>query len=353
MPRLRQDMFEPSQLIRDRNFEYEKIKENLIKDPSSIRSIKFTLSQKICLNYIIINLKDSSTIYITQSKIASSFDYSRKQINRAMNELKAMGIIDSTYNHLKASSYSIPNYLNKDLLYETVKEFCNEIKPMSAMCAYPKLNITSNRSDAAYKDVPHYEGSFGNLYSKMSHLYYNNIYIYKSVTLNTKSEVNDSYKISESVKNLGWLNLTKAGEIALSVYPEAAVIHAAQKVKSNKKISDLFRYFSKTCNNYCIENKIKPNWRLKSILTAYYEIPQDAEFTYKPSQVIPQRGTISHPLFVPSVSDRKNVVSLKERKPLTQEERNRLLKNNTWAQYIPEHKRREIDTFKNEQNQII
>lgn len=82
--------------------------------------------------------------------------------------------------------------------------------------------------------------------------------------------------IPPSIQKLKSLNLTKAGQIRLTCFPDEAIEYAAEKLKYAKNARDPYALFFSVCKEYCQNNQLFPNWERVKSLMQKYTITEDA-----------------------------------------------------------------------------
>jgi len=88
--------------------------------------------------------------------------------------------------------------------------------------------------------------------------------------------------ISQVIRELKFLNLTKFGQIKLSAFPDGAILYATdQYKKSRNKPKDRFAWFFTVCGRWCQINNIEPNWKYLEELKERHHMPDGARMTFE------------------------------------------------------------------------
>lgn len=100
--------------------------------------------------------------------------------------------------------------------------------------------------------------------------------------------MNGDNPIPQSIRTLKYLNLTKWGQIALTVFPDAAINDTSMRYNAAQGIKDPFKWFYKLCDEYCQREGIEKNWTRYNVLVEYFKMPHDARMTLseKPEPVV-------------------------------------------------------------------
>lgn len=234
--------------------------EEVVSNPVEFFS-KFTRAELEVLNYLLVWSNSYKSMYFTQSTIAQGIGYSRRHVNSALALFEAAGVIASNYRHKTSNLYKISSWFNDLNLRESLRSF------FRAFVWFPIALLTPDIT--------------GSVTQERYHLSYNN-HVYNSLTslaedLAAMLKVNDKPNpISQAIRDIKGLPLSRWGQIKLCAFPDAAINYAANQLQYAKQVPDKFRWFFSLCQQWCDANNIRPNYQKSDLLAKNYKMPDYA-----------------------------------------------------------------------------
>lgn len=215
--------------------------------------------------------------YISQTALANKQGYCRKSANRWLKKLHDWGLIIKTYRHKQTCLYTLnPIFQHRHMRYLLERAIKSFYFLNISLLMVMGLNQSPLVKNPYVYHPSHYQG-------EMSHKEINRIYNirYDSAPKEGVSRSGHSPGPAESHRSgikpqdprrgipmhgqrrIKSLKLTRAGEIKMSAFPQAARDHADKLLRQNKKpVKDLFRFYWSLCKAYCEQHKITPEWRI-------------------------------------------------------------------------------------------
>lgn len=87
--------------------------------------------------------------------------------------------------------------------------------------------------------------------------------------------------ISQVIRDIKCLKLTKFGQIKLSAFPDGAILYAVDQYKKSKnKPKDAFAWFFAVCGRWCQIYNAEPNWKYLEELKERHHMPDGARMTF-------------------------------------------------------------------------
>lgn len=99
--------------------------------------------------------------------------------------------------------------------------------------------------------------------------------------------------ISQAIRDIKCVKLTKWGQIKLSAFPDGAIIYAVEQYKKSKnKPKDGFAWFFSVCGRWCQIYNTEPNWKYLEELKERHGMPDGARMTFDTpdEQPFPAKG---------------------------------------------------------------
>ena len=228
-------------------------------------------------------------VYFRQDTVASILKISRQHCNRLIQWMRDCGLLVSEYRHKLSCHYTLSSFFFTPSIQSRLRHI---FRPLRALSLGLLCSISS--------DVTQY---IDKLNKNLTNL------IVKRQTDESSMQFTQKYHgdkpVSEAIRGLKTLNLTRAGQIKLSAFPDEAILDAANAFKYAKKVKDPFGWFFKLCLEYCKRNEIDPDWSFMHALVDKYKIslsapmigisaPAVRDKTVRPENRYPTRDKTSH-----------------------------------------------------------
>jgi hypothetical protein len=229
--------------------------------PSEEEINKLPPTYLIILNIIIRYCQQFDVVYVSQQTIADEAATAREVVNRAFKSFEEKGWITMDYRHMKTSIYHISPYFNFPDVRHRLGHLIPVLKSFLISC------ILSNFALAQAKP-------------EVTLLKNSNVYIYKN-SHSTKRIGDQTMKspelnpISPTIREIKSINLTKWGQIELSIFSDKAIEYADRSYKYTTNVRDPFRFFFKLAYNYSLDNNIKPNYTYRNQLATLFKMPEN------------------------------------------------------------------------------
>lgn len=271
-----------------------------------------------------------TSIYVRQDTIAKKVGISREYCNKILQFFKAHGLI-GTYLRFKTSClYQLSVVFYDQRMRSYLSTIIKDFKWISWTVLLFSI-IRSEELSAIQFTLTNINSYF--IYKSFSKNSYNldyNIKVKRQYNLQRQSNSaqavsassynlhNPSTKkiekrkrigaymselISPALRTLKSLNLTQAGQVKLSAYPDDAIRWADATIAiRNKKspISQPFSYFNSLCMSYCSDKKLAPQWNHVKKLIAALGIKADEPLLLNKEIKEPEQAIKQEPSYQPA-----------------------------------------------------
>ena len=226
-------------------------------------------------------------IYPSQKNIAGRTKRSRVTVHRHTNKLDRLGIVKKENRGFKKSClYYINSQLFTNLrLREKLSHMLSALKWFSKALLVsfaPRDYRLNNTVDTLIKEYNYLKSSSSYIHSSCSKK--NGVYR-KKVEDFYKKRGNlrmEELKISEVLREVTKkLNLSKWGQIKLSIFRDDILSFALSQYSKTKKIRDVFAWFYGVCLNYAKEIKYYIPWAKYYYWRDHYKMPAEPNYVIK------------------------------------------------------------------------
>lgn len=217
--------------------------------------------------------KRNNIFSVSQRWLGTRCGATREWINKLLKQLEEQSIIKILYIHKKKSFYRVSSFFT-DTIIASLSHLWRAW-PLALLASNPALDAVKIKSSQllnediyiktsnqlkqpvteSYKHVRAREET-GQLTSNQ----------FKKQEIQKKDKVAMQADLYSSVfipitKNLKSIRVTVWGQIRLSCYPEAAILYAdAELLKTNKQLTNRFKYFCGIADSFCKENELPVDW---------------------------------------------------------------------------------------------
>lgn len=276
----------------------------LVTYPLEWLSVNLTALEIKVLNKFVTLSNLFRNIYASYANIAASVGCSVRTVAAAVKKLRELKLIDNNYRHLKTNQYKISPFL---LDIKVRQKLCKLIKALYYMPTY-LLGV----SNLSFFDKKTSQSEYCIQLDKFNKNYLNTVTVLSTVTesnsnahtharrqnsnLNSHNTVTvikkessmnniENFVPRSDIAKISCLNLTPWGQMKLSAFPSAAIVHAVKTFK--KDANNPFAWFFNSCKWWCEKNNIKINFAAADLLATEYERPDDAQmYTPKPINTV-------------------------------------------------------------------
>lgn len=211
-------------------------------------------------------------VYLRQDTLGSLLQISREHCNKLIRWMKDCGLLVVEYRHKLSCHYTLSSFFFNASIQSRLKHIFRSLRALS-------LGLLTTFSSEFTQRV---KKLIKNLINP----------IVKHPTDESSMQFNQTYHgdkpVSVAIRELKVLNLTRAGQIKLSVFPDEAILEAANAMKYAKNVKEPYNWFYKLCFEYCRRNDIDPDWAFMHQLIEKYKISLTAPMM---SSKAPSTGT--------------------------------------------------------------
>ena len=255
----------------------------IIEDPEYFFRNRTETERKIIEQFIRLSYKYKN-IYLRQDTLASYLKISRQHCNRLIKWMKDCGLLVVEYRHMLSCHYKLSSFFFNSSIQSRLKHIFRPLRALSLGL----LTVFSSDVTQCFKKL------IKNLINPI---------VQRSAESEMK-QFNQTYHgdkpVSVAIRELKVINLTRAGQIKLSPFPDEAILEAANAFKFAKKVRDPFSWFYKLCFDYCKRNDIDPDWAFMHQLIEKYKIPLTAPM------IDPKKNTVRDKTIRTGVPTRDN-----------------------------------------------
>lgn len=97
------------------------------------------------------------------------------------------------------------------------------------------------------------------------------------------------------------LNLSKWGQIKLSIFPDEVLDYATKALHNSSDVNDHFAWYFAICLKYCALHKLDLDWQLFYSLSEIHSLPDDAKWVVGAPRLRPPSTGSSHNYQQPAV----------------------------------------------------
>ncbi len=269
---------------------------------------KLTPSDKKILYYLL-PFQNLSFCKLTNATIAKKLGITERTVIRGTNKLAKLGYITKyRENNYTSNEYyfNISAALEYDIWFNRMSSKQQEFFNTHRMTEKKYINI---HYQSEYVTRSSSSSSLESLLTNPSHPVHasrrdseidgnrlvTNRHTFKNSVnlgfLSKKEETMEAYNpITQVIRDIKSIALTKWGQIRLMAYPDKAISFAEQQMKyaTLASVKDPFKLFAFHCVDWCKKNDYKPNFQIVSQLEVAYKAPDDRTFiilSAKPSPV--------------------------------------------------------------------
>lgn len=203
-----------------------------------------------------------NSIYVSQARIGSNANITRRHVNRCIKILVRLGLITKTYRFRRTSIYRFTGLFFKNKLLLSL------LKPMKALKKLIERNVSL--ASLCYKNKRLIYKSGKKRWSKEA-LIAGGKYMESMLDQNTSKAMSKCIPV---------LCLSRRGVAQLLPFPEFVIAKALESYNLNcNKAFNKFEYFMGTCIKICREYGIRPDWSLKDKVLTTDGISKNEPFT--------------------------------------------------------------------------
>ena len=235
------------------------------------------------LNYILHADNKYALVILSQSKMIKNLGLSRSTIYRAIQRLMGLGLLwMKNQGYKKACLFKVSPIFHRNEYRERLRHMFSAFKWLSVRCLNPIVGKFVKVGDTLLSRVMNY-----NIYNGLSrdtadHVFIPTFLLDSAVdhpTTQKGREMNTTQPIPEIIRTqLGFLNLSKWGQIALTAFPNEAIDYAIKAYRFASP-QDPFKWFYAVCMEYCKIHDIKPDFATVNTLKSELRQPENARMT--------------------------------------------------------------------------
>lgn len=229
---------------------------------------KLPRRQRDLLDNIFFPANRHKEVFPTQSTLGKKSKLSRSYTNKILLKFEKQGIIARNYRHMTSNLYKVAEIFNELNVREKLRQLFPAFKYLPLVLCLARGYTIKTINDTQTN------------ISLASNIYITNPKGIKDDNRHPLARAVMQHAaenpIPPSIQKLKSLNLTKAGQIRLTCFPDEAIEYAAEKLKYAKNARDPYALFFSVCKDYCQNNQLLPNWERVKSLMQKYTIAEDA-----------------------------------------------------------------------------
>lgn len=226
-----------------------------------------TYTQKRLINYFIAMSLNNKMVYPRQDTIASYLGITRSHCARLIKWMRDHNLIVSEYRHKLSCHYKLSSFFFNKSISSRLRHILSTFKILT----FSIFSLTSFSTDATQYKKKLIKNLINPIVQQRT----------SESSMQFKQTYHGDKPVSEAIRNLKVINLTRAGQIKLSVFPDEAITDAANAYKYAKNVKEPFNWFYKLCFDYCKRNDIQPDWDFMHQLVDKYKISLTAPTVQK------------------------------------------------------------------------
>ena len=219
------------------------------------------------------------TIFPSYKQIAYMAGIGVTETKQVMKDLVLWGVIAKNYLHRRSCRYVISSWFKNPHIRMRLSNWITAFKwlPRTMLILFRGCDNPARRKTCQCEYCLPYiiDIKFKQQQSSRS--------VIERLTLERKKGAPLMFNpISEPIRNIKSLKLTKWGQIKLMAFPNKAIEYADDKMKYSNLASlrDPFRFFTSLCVDYCKREEIEPNWEIVYQLETAYKPPEGAKYLF-------------------------------------------------------------------------
>lgn len=195
-------------------------------------------------------------VYLRQDTLASLLKISRQHCNRLLGWMRDCGLLVSEYRHKLSCHYKLSSFFFNAAMQSRIKHL---FRPLRALALGLLTTFSSDVTQRFKKLIKNLINPIVQRQTSESSMQFNQTY-------------HGDKPVSVAIRELKVLNLTRAGQIKLSAFPDEAIVEAESAMKYAKNVKEPYNWFYKLCFDYCRRNDIDPDWAFMHQLIEKYKI---------------------------------------------------------------------------------
>ena len=209
------------------------------------------------------------SVHVSQSTLALEVGCCRYTVIKALDKLEGQGLIMSCYRHYDTKLYKLsPFFLSKKVIWRLKSLF------VAFRAAYLVLLTQLKILGKRYKEKKRKEHRNWAEFRKEMRM---NEMLRKDKILNKiKSHNLDENPISEAIRSIKGLNLTKWGQIRLSAFDDETIYAVSEEFNKHAHIRKPFNWFIAACKRYSQAHKRPTDWGWVRDLEIAFKMPLNA-----------------------------------------------------------------------------
>lgn len=215
-----------------------------------------TKTQRVLIEELIRLSYKYKHVYLRQDTLAAMLKISREHCNRLLKWMRQCGLLVSEYRYKLSCHYTLSSFFFNHSMQSRLRHL---FRPLRALSLGLLASFSSDVTQRVKKLIKNLINPIVQRQTSESSMQFTQTY-------------HGDKPVSEAIRNLKVINLTRAGQIKLSVFPDEAIVDAANAYTYAKNVRDPFNWFYKLCFDYCKRNDIDPDWDFMHQLIEKYKI---------------------------------------------------------------------------------
>ncbi len=195
-------------------------------------------------------------VYLRQDTLAAMLKISRQHCNRLLGWMRECGLLVSEYRHKLSCHYKLSSFFFNPAIQSRLKHI---FRPLRALSLGLLKSFSSDVTQVFKKLIKNLINPIVQRPAEESSMQFTQTY-------------HGDKPVSVAIRELKVINLTRAGQIKLSPFPDEAILDAANAFTYAKNVKEPFNWFYKLCFDYCKRNDIDPDWSFMHELVDKYKV---------------------------------------------------------------------------------
>jgi len=212
---------------------------------------------------------ENKNIWLSQSTMAKELGISRQWCNQMLREMEDDGLFLSNYRHMRSNEYQVSSFFRSTKVRRLLAPLFRSFRVLF-LVMLTQVNLHgSMKEDIILKSNPHRQKSGRMLTVKQ-------LLLQNQLLDSIKSKDHKINPISDAIRNIPGLPLTKWGQIKLSAFSDPVIEEVTYQFNNARNIKKPFNWFFYACLRYCKQNSLSPDWGWCRDLQIAFKMPTDA-----------------------------------------------------------------------------
>jgi len=212
---------------------------------------------------------ENRNIWMSQTTLAQELGISRQWCNQMLREMEDDGLFLSNYRHMRSNEYQVSSFFRSTKVRRLLAPLFRSFKVLFLV-----LLTQVNLHGSMKEDIILKSNYRRQKYSRV--LTVKQLLLRNQLLESIKSKDHKINPISDAIRNIVGLPLTKWGQIKLSCFSDPVIEEVTYQFNNARGIKKPFNWFYYACLRYCKQNSLSPDWGWCRDLQIAFNMPTDA-----------------------------------------------------------------------------